>query len=172
MMKTIIFLIIFGLSGSVFGQYSRPVTPTPTPKVYDTADDLIKLKPTPMEKLQLAIEANNEANKWKLVATSADDERPTMWFYQRSRRIRNDVEVWLKAVYTKPILHKSAPIIYSMDFHVFHCGQGRRTIETSMGYDAKGNVVMQIKPGDYGMNQREPVGPESVNEILYEYFCS
>lgn len=123
------------------------------------------IKPRPYIKTE-------DINKWKSVAISADTP-PTMWFFRTVHRVGNDAEVWLKVVHPKPITGRGhAPVIYSLDFTIFHCGQGRRTIETSIGYDAKGNIAIKAEPGAFGMNQREPIGPDSVNEELYNFFCS
>jgi hypothetical protein len=111
-------------------------------------------------------------DKWKLAATTRD-EPPVMWFYQRTRRVGRDVEVWLKIISPKPIKSPGyPPIIYSMNFTIFHCGTGRRTIEKTNVYDVKGRLIESFDPIKFGDHPREPVNPDSVEESLYQLFCS
>lgn len=114
----------------------------------------------------------NEVTKWKSVAVD-DATPPTMWFYQRARRNGNDVEVWLKIVSPKPIKSPGyPPVIYTLDFTVFHCGTGRRTVEKRNAYNMKGRLVESFDPIKFGDRPREAINPGSVDEELYNFFCS
>ncbi|HKX84590.1 MAG TPA: surface-adhesin E family protein [Pyrinomonadaceae bacterium] len=133
--------------------------------------DLIVIKTDAEKKAAAEAEMRRieDANRWKPVA-STDTTPPVLWFYQRSRRVRNDVEVWLKVVYPKPIVERGfAPVVYSMSFNVFHCGEGRVSVERLIGYNAKGGIVQQV--GRQLDTFREPVNPGSVNEEMYAFFC-
>lgn len=186
-----IICVVFCVAG--YGQ-SRPtfkdgiiIVPTPTPPKKFNPDPLkdlavierAELTPTQAQNAQTmadfrAWEREQWAAKWKPVASTASSKNRTRWYFKDFRVKRDDVEVWLKVVPSNPAEDaRRRPQIrgfhYFLQFTVLHCDDRRYSVESLIFYNRRGDLIFSSASWD--RIYRNPINPESVNEILLEYFC-
>lgn len=116
--------------------------------------------------------------KWVLIAQNKQGK----FYYKGSARSEdNDVGVWLKIVPTNPKQMVAAipfrlgrrmatGLHYGLQYTVFHCDEGRMSVEKTTLYRRNGSVI--ISDSVFTTRSHEPIEPESTNAEVFRFFCT